>query len=65
MGVDKVDGVLLDGDPASLVVTTAKEDQSDLIVMGMRGLGELEGLLLGSVSYKVNHRAPCTCITVR
>lgn len=64
-GVDEVDGVLLDGDPAQLVVATAKEDKADLLVMGMRGLGELEGLLLGSVSYKVNHRAPCTCITVR
>ena len=64
-GVERIDGVLLDGDPAHLIVETAEQDQADLVVMGMRGLGELEGLLLGSVSYKVNHRAPCPCITVR
>lgn len=64
-GVGEVDGLLRDGDPAGVILATAEAEQADLIVMGMRGLGELQGLLLGSVSYKVNHLAPCTCITVR
>ena len=64
-GLDEVETALLFGNPASLILSTAEAEDADLIVMGMRGLGELEGLLLGSVSYKVNHLAPCSCITVR
>jgi len=42
-----------------------KEAHSDMIVMGSRGLSDLAGLLVGSVSHKVTNMAPCTCITVR
>ena len=64
-GITKVETELLDGDPAHCILETAKQDRSNLIVMGMRGLSEVTGMLVGSVSYKVNHLAPCTCITVR
>lgn len=63
--VTRVESELLDGQPAYSILEAAEKDRADLIVMGMRGLGEVEGLLVGSVSYKVNHLAPCTCITVR
>jgi nucleotide-binding universal stress UspA family protein len=52
------------GDPAAEIVASAKETDSDCVVIGSRGLGDFGGLLLGSVSHKVNHSAPCTCITV-
>ena len=52
------------GDPADEIVKSAEENASDCIVIGSRGLGDFGGLLLGSVSHKVNHSAPCTCITV-
>ena len=35
------------------------------IVMGSRGVTEIEGLLLGSVAHKVASLAPCTVIIVR
>ena len=57
--------VLLKGDPARAIVGTAEHEQADLIVMGSRGLGGGEGLLAGSVSYKVNHTATCSCMVVR
>lgn len=52
------------GDPAQEIVASARENAVDCIVIGSRGLGDFSGLLLGSVSHKVNHSAPCTCITV-
>jgi nucleotide-binding universal stress UspA family protein len=61
---DKVTTELRGGDPAEEIVKSAEEHSSDCIVIGSRGLGDFGGLLLGSVSHKVNHSAPCTCITV-
>lgn len=61
---DKVTTELRGGDPADEIVKCAVENASDCIVIGSRGLGDFGGLLLGSVSHKVNHSAPCTCITV-
>jgi nucleotide-binding universal stress UspA family protein len=60
----KVTTELRGGDPADEIVKSAEENASDCIVLGSRGLGDFGGLLLGSVSHKVNHSAPCTCITV-
>ena len=54
-GVAKVDGVVLVGNPARTIVEVAHERDADLVVMGSRGLSELPGLLLGSVSHKVVH----------
>lgn len=47
------------GDPADVIVDVAHEEESDLIVMGSRGLGTLGGLLTGSVSAAVLEAAPC------
>lgn len=64
-GVEEVEALVLQGDPAGAVVQEARVRGADAIVMGSRGLGDLQGLLLGSVSHKVAHLAPCTCILVR
>ena len=37
----------------------------DLLVVGSRGLGELEAALLGSVSQKVSQLAGCSVLIVR
>ena len=52
------------GDPAHEILASAEENEVDCIVLGSRGLGDFGSLVLGSVSHKVNHSAPCTCITV-
>lgn len=47
------------------IVDSARETHADMIVKGSRGLSDLAGLLVGSVSHKVTNMAPCTCVTVR
>ena len=42
-----------EGDAASLIADTAKELGCDVIVMGCRGLGKMQSMLVGSVSRKV------------
>lgn len=64
-GVDHVDTMVRTGPPARTIVHVAEEIGADTIVMGSRGLGDLEGLLLGSVSHKVTTLAKCTCVTVK
>lgn len=53
------------GAPAKEILAHAEDGAFDTIVLGSRGLSDLGGLLLGSVSHKVSHLAPCTCIVVR
>ena len=51
------------GDPGAAIVEAASE--SDLIIVGSRGLNPIQRMLLGSVSSKVVHRAPCDVLVVR
>ncbi len=64
-GVTEVEAVVEQGDTAQYILEKAAQTDADMIVMGRRGLGGLEGLLMGSVSQKVSHLASCTCVTVR
>jgi nucleotide-binding universal stress UspA family protein len=56
---------VLRGNPAAEIVNLAREDHADLIVIGSRGLGAIEGALLGSVSGAVTDRAPCPVLVAR
>ncbi len=64
-GIKEVTTEVEGGSPAHRIIESAKETHADMIVMGSRGLSDLAGLLVGSVSHKVTNMAPCTCITVR
>ncbi len=64
-GVAQPRSITLDTDPALGIVNTAKREGADLIVIGNRGLSGIEGVLAGSVSYKVLHSAPVSCAVVR
>ena len=57
--------LLEDGDVARRIIGCADDKNVDMIVMGSRGLGSIQELLLGSVSQKVTNRAKCTVVTVR
>jgi nucleotide-binding universal stress UspA family protein len=57
--------ILLKGDPAENILSAAKKQKADVIVLGRRGIGGLTGLLIGSVSQKINQLANCSVFTVK
>ena len=64
-GLENVDVRLKDGDPADAILRCIDEEDIDCVVLGSRGLSNLKGLFLGSVSHKVANHATCSCITVK
>lgn len=63
-GAPRVRAFTRRGQPARGIVGFAREHGSDLIVVGCRGLGSVEGFLLGSVSHKVSGLAECPVLVV-
>ncbi len=63
-GAVKVETISCAGDPAEMLIKVAKDKHADALVVGRRGRGQLEGLLLGSVSQKLASLTPCVAIIV-
>lgn len=61
----QVKTILKRGDAASEIIEYAKGNQVDLIVCGSRGLGQVSGWLLGTVSRKLLHYANCSVLVVK
>ena len=59
---DRADGMLRDGDPATVLVDASRE--ADILVLGSRGYGPLRAVLLGSVSQAVIRHATCPVVVV-
>ncbi len=64
-GLGKVETVMRTGRPARAIVDFARSAGADLIVMGSRGLGDVESVLLGSVSLEVSSLSGCACLLVK
>jgi nucleotide-binding universal stress UspA family protein len=64
-GVHQLVTEVLTGDPVEQLLEYARAQAIDLIVLGRRGVGQLRGLLMGSVSWKINSLAECPVLTVR
>ena len=64
-GLKEVKTTAKTGPVARTIVDVAKRREADVIIMGSRGLGTVEGILLGSVSHKVVSLADCNVMTVR
>ena len=65
LGVENVTARLEVGDCAEAILDTAREIGASMIVVGSRGLGKLEGMILGSVSKMVAKRAHCSVLIIR
>jgi nucleotide-binding universal stress UspA family protein len=63
--VDRVESYVRAGTPADEIVRAADDLDADLIVVGGRGKGTVEAILLGSVAYRVLHHAPCPVLVTR
>ena len=64
-GVMRVSSLVVEGNAAAEIVEQAKLANADMVFLGSHGLSDIQGLLIGSVSHKVLHQAPCTCVVVR
>ncbi|HSE59137.1 MAG TPA: universal stress protein [Nitrospiraceae bacterium] len=53
------------GNPADVILETAKSAKADLIVVGSRGRGRMAEAVLGSVSHRVVQHASCSTLIVR
>lgn len=56
---------ILGSNPARALVSVAKHEDFDLIVVGSRGMGLATSLLLGSVSRQVVSKAHCDVLVVK
>lgn len=52
------------GDPARMLVDYAEKLGADLLMVGKRGAGLIERMVLGSVANRVVHDAPCPVVVV-
>ena len=64
-GVESYQSTILQGNPVQEIIEFARDKNVDMIIMGSRGAGMFETLMLGSVSHRVCHLADCTCVTVK
>lgn len=56
--------LLVQGDPAELIVAEAEKLGADIIVLGSRGHGPTYEFLIGSVAHDVLRHAPCPVLLV-
>jgi nucleotide-binding universal stress UspA family protein len=61
----RTEAVVLTGRPATAIVDQARAMGADLIVVGSRGHGTIESMLLGSVSAEVVDHAPVPVLVAR
>jgi len=56
--------VVMDGDPALVIMDVVQNKQADLVVTGRRGRGGFAELVLGSTSHTLTHHLKCPLVIV-
>ena len=64
-GVEDIVGEVEEGPVARTIIARALHHDVDMIVVGSRGLGNIEATLRGGVSHRVELLAKCPVLTVR
>lgn len=64
-GVTDIEKTVVTGPVARTIVGTAQDNEVDIIVIGSRGLGNIEATLRGGVSHRVELLAKCSVLTVK
>ena len=64
-GVEDMEIILLEDDPAPAILAYASAHAIELLVIGSRGYGDIKSLFLGSVSHKVVEACECPCLVVK
>ncbi|HWR03236.1 MAG TPA: universal stress protein [Humidesulfovibrio sp.] len=57
--------IIKEGRPGEVIVQEAKSGDYDLIVMGTRGLSDMQGVLMGSDAHRVLSAAHCPVLLTR
>ncbi|AIF85521.1 universal stress protein UspA-like protein [Candidatus Nitrososphaera evergladensis SR1] len=60
-----IDYLIKEGSPAKVIITSAKQSDADLIIVGSSGTSGVKELLLGSVSHAVSNHASCPVLIVK
>lgn len=60
-----VDALVVQGIPFAEIISTARANDIDMIVIGSHGRTGIVHMMMGSVSEKVVRKAPCPVLTVR
>lgn len=61
----QVNTEIIEGDPGKAIADYAGQKGFGQIVMGSRGLSDLSGIIMGSVSHQVLHFADCPVLLVK
>lgn len=66
LSLDGVDYELIEelGDPVGRLIAVCESSSADLVVIGKRGAGLAERVVLGSVADRLTHHAPCPVLVV-
>jgi nucleotide-binding universal stress UspA family protein len=59
-----IDAEIIEGNPADKIISFSEAENVDLIVMGKKGTGVFEGLVMGSVTQKVINKSRITVMVV-
>lgn len=65
VGVEDIVFEVKEGPIARTIIARSEHHKSDLIVLGSRGMGDLEGYLRGGVSHRVELLAKCPVLIVK
>lgn len=52
------------GDPSTVVAAVCEAEQADILVIGRRGAGLVERVMIGSVADRLAHTAPCPLLII-